>query len=120
MSACEGALLVVDATQGVEAQTVKLTATPPLNSVLKFCRSSTRWICKVRILTRQKEEIEEVIGLDATDAVEASAKTGMGIDEILERIVERVLPLPKGDPEAPLRALIIDSWYDSYVGVWLC
>lgn len=63
-----------------------------------------------------KEEIEDVIGLDATDAIEASAKTGMGIDEILERVVERI-PAPQGDPAAPLQALIIDSWFDNYVGV---
>ncbi len=115
LSACEGALLVVDATQGVEAQTVANCYTaielgvevlPILNKMdLQSARAD-----------EAKEEIEDVIGLDATDAIEASAKTGMGIDDILERIVERIPP-PKGDPEAPLQALIIDSWFDNYVGV---
>jgi GTP-binding protein LepA len=115
LSACEGALLVVDASQGVEAQTVANCYTaielgvevlPVLNKMDLASANPDE----------AKAEVEEVIGIDATDAVLASAKTGMGIDEILERIIERV-PAPQGDPEAPLQALIIDSWFDNYVGV---
>lgn len=115
LSACEGALLVVDATQGVEAQTVANCYTaidlgveviPVLN---KMDLNSADPITAA-------EEIEDVIGIDATDAIQASAKTGMGIDEILERVV-RDVPPPSGDPEGPLQALIIDSWFDNYVGV---
>jgi GTP-binding protein LepA len=115
LSACEGALLVVDASQGVEAQTVAncYTATelgvevvPVLNKIdLPSAEPE-----------RVKEEIAEVIGVDATDAVLCSAKTGLGIDDILEAVIAKVPP-PKGDPNAPLKALIIDSWFDSYVGV---
>ena len=115
LSACEGALLVVDATQGVEAQTVANCYTA-IELGVEVLPILNKMDLQSANPDKAKEEIEEVIGLDATDAVEASAKTGMGIDEILERIVERV-PAPKGDPEAPLQALIIDSWYDSYVGV---
>jgi GTP-binding protein LepA len=115
LSACEGALLVVDASQGVEAQTVAncYTATelgvevvPVLNKIdLPSAEPE-----------RVKEEIAEVIGVDATDAVLCSAKTGLGIDDILEAIIAKVPP-PTGDPTAPLKALIIDSWFDNYVGV---
>jgi GTP-binding protein LepA len=115
LSACEGALLVVDATQGVEAQTVAncytaidlgVNVIPVLNKMdLQSANPDAA-----------KEEIEDVIGIDATDAVECSAKTGMGIDDILERIV-RDVPPPSGDPEGPLQALIIDSWFDNYVGI---
>ena len=115
LSACEGALLVVDATQGVEAQTVANCYTA-IELGVEVLPILNKMDLQSANPDEAKEEIEEVIGLDATDAVEASAKTGLGIDEILERIVERV-PAPKGDPEAPLQALIIDSWYDSYVGV---
>lgn len=115
LSACECALLVVDATQGVEAQTVANCYTA-IELGVEVLPILNKMDLQSANPDEAKEEIEEVIGLDATDAVEASAKTGMGIDEILERIVERV-PAPKGDPEAPLQALIIDSWYDSYVGV---
>lgn len=115
LSACEGALLVVDATQGVEAQTVANCYTA-IELGVEVLPILNKMDLQSANPDDAKEEIEEVIGLDATDAVEASAKTGMGIDEILERIVERV-PAPKGDPDAPLQALIIDSWYDSYVGV---
>lgn len=115
LSACEGALLVVDATQGVEAQTVAncytaidlgVSVIPVLN---KMDLASADPIAAA-------EEIEDVIGIDATDAIPCSAKTGLGVDEILERVV-RDVPAPKGDPEAPLQALIIDSWFDNYVGV---
>ena len=115
LSACEGALLVVDATQGVEAQTVAncytaidlgVEVVPVLNKMELASANPDA----------AKEEIEDVIGIDATDAVECSAKTGMGIDDILERIV-RDVPPPKGDENAPLQALIIDSWFDNYVGI---
>lgn len=115
LSACEGALLVVDATQGVEAQTVAncytaidlgVSVIPVLN---KMDLASADPIAAA-------EEIEDVIGIDATDAIPCSAKTGLGVDEILERVV-RDVPAPKGDPESPLQALIIDSWFDNYVGV---
>ncbi|HEU0230608.1 MAG TPA: translation elongation factor 4 [Burkholderiaceae bacterium] len=115
LSACEGALLVVDASQGVEAQTVAncytaielgVEVVPILNKMdLPSADPDTA-----------RSEIEDVIGIDATNAILASAKTGQGIDEILEAIVARV-PAPKGDPDAPLQALIIDSWFDNYVGV---
>ena len=115
LSACEGALLVVDASQGVEAQTVAncYTATelgvevvPVLNKIdLPNAEPE-----------RVKEEIAEVVGVDASDAVLCSAKTGIGIDDILEAVIAKIPP-PKGDPDAPLKALIIDSWFDSYVGV---
>lgn len=115
LSACEGALLVVDATQGVEAQTVAncytaidlgVEVVPVLNKMDLASANPDA----------AKEEIEDVIGIDATDAVECSAKTGMCIDDILERIV-RDVPPPKGDENAPLQALIIDSWFDNYVGI---
>jgi GTP-binding protein LepA len=115
LAACEGALLVVDASQGVEAQTVAncYTATelgvevvPVLNKIdLPSAEPE-----------RVKEEIAEVIGVDASDAVLCSAKTGLGIDDILEAVIAKI-PAPKGDPNAPLKALIIDSWFDNYVGV---
>ena len=115
LSACEGALLVVDATQGVEAQTVA-----NCNTAIELGVEVLPVLNKMDLQSANpdeaKEEIEDVIGLDATDAIEASAKTGMGIDEILERVVERI-PAPQGDPAAPLQALIIDSWFDNYVGV---
>jgi GTP-binding protein LepA len=115
LSACEGALLVVDASQGVEAQTVAncytaielgVEVVPVLNK-MDLPQADPH---------AAAAEIEDVIGLDATDAVPASAKTGMGIDDILEAIVTRIPP-PGGDAAAPLQALIIDSWFDNYVGV---
>lgn len=115
LSACEGALLVVDATQGVEAQTVANCYTA-IELGVEVLPILNKMDLQSANPDQAKEEIEEVIGLDATDAVEASAKTGLGIDEILERIVERV-PAPRGDAAAPLQALIIDSWFDNYVGV---
>ena len=115
LSACEGALLVVDASQGVEAQTVAncytaldlgVTVVPVLNK-MDLPQADP---------DNARQEIEEVIGIDATDAIPCSAKTGMGIDEILEAVVA-LIPPPKGNPDAALRAMIIDSWYDAYVGV---
>jgi GTP-binding protein LepA len=115
LSACEGALLVVDASQGVEAQTVANCYTAielgvdviPVLNKMDLPQADPQ---------RAKEEIEDVIGIDATDAIPCSAKTGEGIDEILEAVIARVPP-PKGRPDAPLRAMIIDSWFDNYVGV---
>ena len=115
LSACEGALLVVDATQGVEAQTVANCYTA-IELGVEVLPVLNKMDLQSANPDEAKEEIEDVIGLDATDAIEASAKTGMGIDEILEREVERI-PAPQGDPAAPLQALIIDSWFDNYVGV---
>ena len=115
LAACEGALLVVDASQGVEAQTVANCYTaieqgveviPVLNKIDLPSADPARVI----------GEIEDIIGIDASDAVRASAKTGEGIDDILEAVIARI-PAPKGDPEAPLAALVIDSWFDNYVGV---
>jgi len=115
LAACEGAILVVDATQGVEAQTLanaylavhnNLTIIPVINKIdLPSAEPE-----------RAREQIEQVIGIPAHDAVLTSAKQGIGIDELLERIV-RDIPRPKGDPEAPLKALLFDSWYDPYRGV---
>jgi len=115
LSACEGALLVVDASQGVEAQTlanvyqaidVDLEIVPVLNKVDLPAAEPER----------VKAQIEDVIGLDASDAIEISAKTGLGIPDVLEAIVEK-LPAPSGDETASLKALLVDSWYDTYLGV---
>jgi GTP-binding protein LepA len=115
LAACEGALLVVDAAQGVEAQSVAncytavelgLEVIPVLNKIdLPSAEPD-----------RVKQEIEDIIGIEAIDALDVSAKTGLGIKEVLERLV-RDVPHPKGDPNAPLKALIIDSWFDNYLGV---
>jgi len=115
LAACDGALLVVDASQGVEAQSVAncYTATEQGLEILPV-------INKIDLPSadpdRVSKEIEEIIGIDATDAARVSAKTGEGVPELLEALVKRIPP-PKGDPEAPLQALIIDSWFDNYVGV---
>ncbi|WP_035384356.1 translation elongation factor 4 [Ferriphaselus sp. R-1] len=115
LSACEGALLVVDASQGVEAQTVAncytaldlgVEVVPVLNKIDLPSANPENAI----------EEIEDVIGIEATDAVHCSAKTGLGVQDVLESLIAKVPP-PKGDPTAPLQALIIDSWFDNYVGV---
>ncbi|RKE34880.1 GTP-binding protein LepA [Paraburkholderia sp. BL23I1N1] len=115
LSACEGALLVVDASQGVEAQTVANCYTaielgvdviPVLNKIDLPAANPENAIA----------EIEDVIGIDATDATHCSAKTGLGVEDVLEALIAKVPP-PKGDTEAPLQALIIDSWFDNYVGV---
>ncbi len=115
LSACEGALLVVDASQGVEAQTVANCYTA-LDLGVEVVPVLNKMDLPQADPENAKKEIEEVIGIDATDAIPCSAKTGMGIDEILEAVVARI-PHPKGDPSAALRAMIIDSWYDAYVGV---
>jgi GTP-binding protein LepA len=115
LSACEGALLVVDATQGVEAQTVANCYTA-IELGVEVLPILNKMDLPSANPDEARAEIEDVIGLDAHDAVLASAKTGMGLEEILARIIERVPP-PEGDPAAPLQALIIDSWFDNYVGV---
>ncbi len=115
LSACEGALLVVDASQGVEAQTVANCYTA-LDLGVEVVPVLNKMDLPQADPDNAKQEIEEVIGIDATDAIACSAKTGMGIDEILEAVVARIPP-PKGNPDGPLRAMIIDSWYDAYVGV---
>ena len=115
LSACEGALLVVDASQGVEAQTVANCYT-----AIELGVEVVPVLNKMDLPQADPEgartEIEDVIGIDATEAVPCSAKTGMGVDEILEAVIARIPP-PKGDPNAPLKALIVDSWFDNYVGV---
>jgi GTP-binding protein LepA len=115
LSACEGALLVVDASQGVEAQTVANCYTA-LDLGVEVVPVLNKMDLPQADPENAKEEIEDVIGLDASRAIPCSAKTGMGIDEILEAVVERI-PAPRGNPDGPLRAMIIDSWFDSYVGV---
>ncbi|WP_341906703.1 translation elongation factor 4 [Polaromonas sp. YR568] len=115
LSACEGALLVVDASQGVEAQTVANCYTA-LDLGVEVVPVLNKMDLPQADPDNAKQEIEEVIGIDATDAIPCSAKTGMGIDEILEAVVARIPP-PKGNPAGALRAMIIDSWYDAYVGV---
>src|SRR3977135_3568629 len=114
-AACEGALLVVDASQGVEAQTVAncytaieqgVEVVPVLNK-MDLPQSDP-----ARVIT----EIEDIIGIPAQDALKVSAKTGEGVTDVLEAVIARI-PAPEGDPEKPLKALIIDSWFDNYVGV---
>jgi GTP-binding protein LepA len=115
LSACEGALLVVDTSQGVEAQTVANCYT-----ALELGVEVVPVLNKMDLPNADPDnarfEIEDVIGLDASEAIACSAKTGMGIDDILEAVVTRI-PAPRGNPAGPLRAMIIDSWFDSYVGV---
>ena len=115
LSACEGALLVVDASQGVEAQTVANCYTA-LDLGVEVVPVLNKMDLPQADPDNAKSEIEDVIGIDATDAIPCSAKTGMGIDEILEAIVHKIPP-PRGNPDGPLRAMIIDSWFDTYVGV---
>ena len=115
LSACEGGLLVVDASQGVEAQTVANCYTA-LDLGVEVFAVLNKMDLPQADPDNAKAEIEDVIGIDASDAIPCSAKTGMGIDDILEAIVAKVPP-PKGNPDAPLRAMIVDSWFDPYVGV---
>ncbi|HUY01827.1 MAG TPA: translation elongation factor 4 [Rhodocyclaceae bacterium] len=115
LAACEGALLVVDASQGVEAQTVANCYTA-LDQGVEVVPVLNKIDLPSADPERAKQEIEDVIGIDATDAILASAKTGLGVEDILEAVITRIPP-PQGDPEAPLKALIIDSWFDNYVGV---
>jgi GTP-binding protein LepA len=115
LAACEGAVLVVDAAQGVEAQTLA-NVYQALDNNLEILPVINKIDLPSAEPERVKTEIEEIIGLDASEAVLTSAKQGLGIDEVLEGIV-RVVPPPQGDPQAPLRALIFDSWFDPYHGV---
>jgi len=115
LAACEGALLVVDATQGVEAQTLA-NVYLALDNDLEIIPVLNKIDLPSSDPDRVKQEIEEAIGLDTKDAVAVSAKTGLNVDKVLEAIVTR-LPAPKGDANAPLKALIFDSWYDAYQGV---
>src|SRR3984957_3859740 len=115
LAACDGALLVVDATQGVEAQSVA-----NCNTAIEQGLEVLPAINKIDLPSAEPErvamEIEEIIGIEARDAIRVSAKTGEGVQALLERLIERIPP-PKGDPDAPLQALIIDSWFDNYMGV---
>ena len=115
LAACEGSVLVVDATQGVEAQTLAnvYLALNADNEILPVLNKIDLPSAEPE---RVKAQIEDVIGVDASDAIETSGKTGLGVDLLLEGIVNR-LPAPQGDKDAPLKALLIDSWYDSYLGV---
>ena len=113
--ACEGALLVVDAAQGVEAQSVANCYTA-IEQGLEVLPVLNKIDLPQADPDRVAQEVEEIIGLDATDACQVSAKSGIGIDALLERLV-RDIPPPKGDPDAPLQALIVDSWFDNYLGV---
>ncbi len=115
LSACEGALLVVDASQGVEAQTVANCYTA-LDLGVEVLPVLNKMDLPNADPENARKEIEDVIGLDASDAITCSAKTGQGIDEILEAIVAKI-PAPRGNADGPLRAMIIDSWFDTYVGV---
>jgi GTP-binding protein LepA len=115
LSSCEGALLVVDATQGVEAQTLA-NAYLAINHGLEIIPVINKIDLPSADIVRTQEAIEKAVGLDATDAIPVSAKTGQGVDEILEAIVHR-LPPPTGEPDAALQALIFDSWFDAYRGV---
>ncbi len=115
LAACEGSLLVVDASQGVEAQTLA-----NVYQAIENNHDIVPVLNKIDLPAAEPEkvrtQIEDVIGLDASEAVECSAKSGIGISEVLEAIVER-LPAPEGDPDAPLKAMLVDSWYDAYLGV---
>src|SRR6187200_1002134 len=115
LAACEGSLLVVDASQGVEAQTLA-----NVYQAIENNHEIVPVLNKVDLPAAEpekvKQQIEDVIGIDASDAIPISAKTGVGIPDVLEAIVHR-LPAPKGDRNAPLKALLVDSWYDSYLGV---
>ena len=115
LAACEGGLLVVDASQGVEAQTVANCYTA-LEQGVEVVPVLNKMDLPQANPDGAKQEIEDVIGIDASDAIPCSAKTGMGVQDILEAVIARIPP-PKGDPDAPLKALIIDSWFDNYVGV---
>ncbi len=115
LSACEGALLVVDASQGVEAQTVANCYTA-LELGVEVVPVLNKMDLPNADPDNARAEVEDVIGIDASEAIPCSAKTGMGIEDILEAIVAKI-PAPKGNPAGPLRAMIIDSWFDSYVGV---
>src|ERR1017187_5809993 len=115
LAACEGSILVVDASQGVEAQTLA-----NVYQAIEHNHEIVPVLNKIDLPAAEpgqvRNQIEEVIGIDASDAVECSAKTGVGIHDVLEAVVTR-LPAPKGDAAAPLKALLVDAWYDAYLGV---
>jgi GTP-binding protein LepA len=115
LRACEGSILLVDATQGVEAQTLA-NAYQAIDADHEIIPVLNKIDLPAAEPERIKEQIQDIVGLDAEDAVMISAKTGEGVDEVLEAIVKR-LPAPVGDPDAPLKALLVDSWYDAYLGV---
>ncbi len=115
LAAVEGSLLVVDASQGVEAQTLA-NVYQAIDNDHEIITVLNKVDLPAAEPDRVRQQVEDVIGLDATDAIEISAKTGMGVEEVLEAIVQR-LPAPKGDRDAPLKALLVDSWYDPYLGV---
>ena len=115
LAACEGSLLVVDASQGVEAQTLA-NVYQAIDANHEIVPVLNKIDLPAAEPDRVKQQIEDVIGLDAADAVEISAKTGLNIEGVLEALVAR-LPAPVGDDEAPLKALLVDSWYDAYLGV---
>jgi len=115
LAACEGALLVVDASQGVEAQTLA-NVYQAIDANLEIVPVLNKIDLPAAEPDRVRQQIEDVIGLDASEAIPISAKTGIGIQDVLEAVVHR-LPSPKGDANAPLKALLVDSWYDSYLGV---
>ena len=115
LAACEGALLVVDASQGVEAQSVANCYTA-IEQGLEVLPVLNKIDLPAADPDRVKHEIEEIIGIEADEAISMSAKTGVGVDELLEQLVEKI-PAPQGDPEGQLEALIIDSWFDNYLGV---
>ena len=117
LSACEGSLLVVDSTQGVEAQTLA-NAYLAIEADHQIVPVLNKIDLPASEPDRVKSQIEEVVGLDATDALEISAKTGMGVGNVLESLVAQI-PAPDGDASAPLKALLVDSWYDPYLGVMI-
>ena len=117
LAACEGSILIVDATQGVEAQTLAnaYLAVDSGHEVIPILNKIDLASAEPE---RIKQQIEDVIGIDATDALQISAKTGAGVGDVLDALIER-LPAPKGDTDAPLKALLVDSWYDQYLGVMI-
>ncbi|WP_303703405.1 GTP-binding protein, partial [Brevundimonas naejangsanensis] len=117
LAACEGSILVVDASQGVEAQTLA-NVYQAIDNNHEIVPVLNKIDLPAAEPERVKAQIEDVIGLDASDAIECSAKSGLGIEDVLEGIVAR-LPAPKGDINAPLKAMLVDAWYDPYLGVVL-
>ena len=115
LAACEGSILVVDASQGVEAQTLA-NVYQAIDNDHEIVPVLNKIDLPAAEPERVREQIEDVIGIDASEAIEISAKTGLNIEGVLEAIVHR-LPAPKGDINAPLKALLVDSWYDTYLGV---